>query len=74
MLAGATGIDALLLVVAADEGIMPQTREHLAIAQLLGVQRMVVALTKCDLVEAEWLALVQEEVHAAVPHAPVIAV
>jgi len=51
MLAGATGIDFLLLVVAADDGIMPQTREHLAVAELLGLRRCAVALTKCDLVE-----------------------
>ena len=47
-MAGATGIDWLLLVVAADEGVMPQTREHVAIADLLGIDRGVVALTKCD--------------------------
>jgi len=62
MLAGVGGIDAALLVVAADEGIMPQTREHLAILDLLGIGRGVVALTKKDLVDAEWLALVQEEI------------
>ncbi|HTI14053.1 MAG TPA: selenocysteine-specific translation elongation factor [Dictyobacter sp.] len=62
MLAGVGGIDAALLVVAADEGVMPQTREHLAILDLLGVERGVVALTKADLVDNEWLALVQEEV------------
>jgi selenocysteine-specific elongation factor len=61
MLAGATGFDIVLLVVAADEGIMPQTREHLAIIQLLGIARGVVALTKADLVEPEWLELVREE-------------
>ena len=59
MLAGATGVDLALLVVAADEGVMPQTREHLAILDLLGVRGGVVALTKCDLVDAEWLALVR---------------
>ena len=62
MLAGATGVDVALLVVAADEGVMPQTREHLAILELLGVRAAVVALTKCDLVEDDWLALVAEEV------------
>lgn len=61
MLAGATGIDLVLLVIAADEGVMPQTREHLAIIELLGVPRGVVAITKADLVEAEWLELVKEE-------------
>lgn len=63
MLAGATGIDVALLVVAADEGVMPQTREHVAILDLLGVQRAVVALTKCDLVaDRDWLALVRDDV------------
>ena len=62
MLAGVGGIDAALLVVAADEGVMPQTREHLAILDLLRVQRGVVVLTKADLVDEEWLELVREEV------------
>ncbi|MGH7539619.1 MAG: selenocysteine-specific translation elongation factor, partial [Gemmatimonadota bacterium] len=57
MLAGATGVDLLLLVVAADEGPMPQTWEHLAIAGLLGVERGVVALSKADRVDPEWLEL-----------------
>jgi selenocysteine-specific elongation factor len=61
MVAGATGIDLALLVVAADEGVMPQTREHLAILSLLGVRGGVVALTKSDLVEPDWLALVAED-------------
>ncbi|HEX2717333.1 MAG TPA: selenocysteine-specific translation elongation factor [Gemmatimonadaceae bacterium] len=65
MLAGATGIDLALLVVAADEGVMPQTREHVAILTLLGVRGGVVALTKSDLVEDEWLALVTEDVRTA---------
>ncbi|WP_240610829.1 selenocysteine-specific translation elongation factor [Ammonifex thiophilus] len=62
MLAGAHGIDMVLLVVAADEGVMPQTREHVDIIGLLGISRGVVALTKIDLVEPDWLELVQEEV------------
>jgi selenocysteine-specific elongation factor len=62
MLAGAAGIDLVLLVVAADEGVMPQTVEHLEIVDLLGVERGVVALTKADLVEEELLALVREDV------------
>lgn len=62
MVAGATGIDVALLVVAADEGPMPQTREHLAILDLLGVPGGVVALSKSDLVEEGWVALVAEEV------------
>jgi selenocysteine-specific elongation factor len=64
MVAGATGIDLLMLVVAADEGVMPQTREHLAICELLGLDRAVVALTKCDLVEPDLAELAQEEVAA----------
>ncbi len=62
MLAGVGSIDAALLVIAADEGVMPQTREHLAILDLLRVRRGVVALTKADLVDDEWLELVREEV------------
>jgi selenocysteine-specific elongation factor len=62
MLAGATGIDVALLVIAADEGLMPQTEEHLAIVELLGVPRGIPVVTKRDLVDAEWLALVQGEV------------
>src|SRR6266496_4623091 len=62
MLAGVGGIDLAVLVVAADEGVMPQTREHLAILDLLHVQRGVVALTKVDLVDEEWLELVREEI------------
>jgi selenocysteine-specific elongation factor len=62
MLAGATGVDLALLVIAADEGVRPQTREHLAILSLLGVRAGVVALTKSDLVEADLLALAAEEV------------
>jgi selenocysteine-specific elongation factor len=62
MLAGAGGIDVALLVVAADEGVMPQTREHLAIIDLLGIEHGVIALTKSDLVDEEWLMLVAEEV------------
>src|SRR5215472_15340369 len=62
MLAGVGGIDVALLVVAADEGVMPQTEEHLAILDLLRVRSGVVALTKADLVDDEWLDLVREEV------------
>jgi selenocysteine-specific elongation factor len=65
MLAGVGGIDAVVLVVAADEGAMPQTREHLAILELLGIDRGVVALSKRDLVDDEWAALVRAEVRAA---------
>jgi len=66
MVAGATGIDVVLLVVAADDGIMPQTREHLAIIDLLGIERGVVALTKADLADPDWIDLVAEEVRALV--------
>jgi selenocysteine-specific elongation factor len=62
MLAGASGVDLLLLVVAADEGPMPQTREHLWIARLLGVERGVAAISKSDLVDSEWRELVRESV------------
>jgi selenocysteine-specific elongation factor len=65
MLAGAGGIDLALLVVAADEGVMPQTREHLAICQLLRIKSGLVALTKADLAEPEWLELVQDDVRRA---------
>jgi selenocysteine-specific elongation factor len=64
MLAGATGIDFALLVVAADDGVMPQTREHVAILDLLGVKRGLVALTKIDLVNAERFAAVADEIGA----------
>jgi selenocysteine-specific elongation factor len=62
MLAGAGGLDAALLVIAADEGPMPQTEEHLAILHLLGVSRGIAVLTKRDTVDDEWLGLVEEEV------------
>jgi selenocysteine-specific elongation factor len=64
MVAGAAGMDLVLLVIAADEGIMPQTREHLAIVEALGVPRGIPVLTKCDLASPDWLALVREEVDA----------
>jgi len=67
MLAGVGGIDAALLVIAADEGVMPQTREHLAILDLLAVPTGVIALSKADLVsEPEWLELVQEDIRQVV--------
>jgi len=62
MLAGAQGIDRVLLVVAADDGVMPQTREHLAIVELLGIPRALVAITKCDRVEAGRVEEVQRQV------------
>lgn len=78
MIAGATGIDLVLLVIAADEGIMPQTREHLDILTLLGVSRGVVVLSRLDLVDAELLELAEEEVRSflqgsALADAPVVA-
>src|SRR2546426_467947 len=66
MLAGVGGIDLAMLVVAADEGVMPQTREHLAICSLLHIKSGLVVLTKTDLVERDWLELVKDEVAALV--------
>src|SRR5262245_26908109 len=66
MLAGATGLDLALLVVAADDSVMPQTREHLEILRLLGLSGGVVALTKCDLADPSWLDLVEAETRALV--------
>ena len=80
MLAGIGGIDAALLVVAADEGVMPQTREHLAILDLLDVDRGIVALSKTDLIEdREWLELVREELaeelqHTSLANSPIVPV
>lgn len=79
MVAGATGVDVVLLVIAADDGVMPQTREHLAVVDLLGIEKGVVALTKSDLVEPEWLSLVRADVGqllegTSIAGAPVVAV
>lgn len=63
MLAGAFGVDMVLLTIAADEGVMPQTREHMDIIELLGVDKGLVVITKADLVDEEWMMLVEEEVH-----------
>jgi selenocysteine-specific elongation factor len=62
MAAGATGIDLVALIIAADEGIMPQTREHLEICSLLDIKHGLVILTKVDLVDKEWLNLVKDDV------------
>ncbi len=62
MVAGATGIDLVALVIAADEGVMPQTREHLEICELLGIRHGLVVLTKIDMVDADWLELVREDI------------
>src|SRR5258706_10217971 len=64
MLAGVGGIDLVLLVIAADEGVMPQTREHLSIVKLLAVERGVIVLSKRDLVEDDWLAFVTRAARA----------
>lgn len=74
MLAGAHGLDAVLLIIAADEGVMPQTREHLDVIELLEVPRGIVVLTKVDLVEGDWLELVKQEVAQVVAGWPLIAV
>ncbi|HEU4753907.1 MAG TPA: selenocysteine-specific translation elongation factor, partial [Armatimonadota bacterium] len=79
MLAGAGGIDLVLLVIAADEGVMPQTREHLDILNILQTRKGVVVLTKADLVEPDWLELVQEDIRSALggtflEHAPMVPV
>lgn len=76
MVAGVVGMDLVLLVVAADEGIMPQTREHMDILNLLGIEKSIIVLNKCDLVDEEWLELVEEEVREELSgtfleHAPV---
>jgi selenocysteine-specific elongation factor len=79
MVAGATGIDVVLFVVAADDGVMPQTREHLAIIDLLGIDKGVVALTKADLADEEWVELVRSDVEelistTSIAGAPIVAV
>ncbi|MDE0807259.1 MAG: GTP-binding protein, partial [Longimicrobiales bacterium] len=61
MVAGATGMDLVVLAIACDEGVMPQTREHLNILEILGVENIIVAMTKADLVEEEWMDLVVED-------------
>ncbi len=66
MVAGATGIDVVTMIIAADEGVMPQTREHLEICTLLGIQYGFVVLTKMDMVDEEWAELVQEDIHSFV--------
>jgi len=79
MLAGAFGIDVVLLTIAADEGVMPQTREHMDIIELLGVNKGIIVITKKDLVDEEWLMLMEEEIREYISttilkDAPVIAV
>ncbi len=70
MVAGASGLDLVMLVVAADEGVMPQTREHLSICELLGVERGLVVLTKSDLVDEEMIELATEEVRDLLAEGP----
>jgi len=79
MLAGVVGIDIVMLVVAADEGVMPQTVEHLAIMDLMGIEKGFVVLTKADLVDDEWIEMVKEEIREEVKgtfleNAPIIPV
>lgn len=79
MVAGVVGMDLVMLVVAADEGIMPQTREHIDILGQLGMKKSILVLNKCDLVDEEWLELVQEEIKEELAgtfleHAPVVEV
>lgn len=62
MLAGISSIDVVLLVIAADEGIMPQTREHFEILQLLNVKKGIIVLTKCDLVDDEWIEMIKNDI------------
>lgn len=70
MIAGVAGIDLVLIVISADEGVMPQTREHLEILSFLGIHCALIVVTKCDIVEAEWLELVKEDVDQAVRDTP----
>ncbi|MFK7895641.1 MAG: selenocysteine-specific translation elongation factor [Myxococcota bacterium] len=70
MVAGASGLDLVMVVVAADEGVMPQTREHLAICELLGVHRGLVVLSKSDLVDEEMIELATEDVREAIAGGP----
>ncbi len=62
MVAGVVGMDLVMLVIAADEGVMPQTREHMDILGLLGIEKSIIVLNKCDLVEEDWVELVEEEI------------
>lgn len=70
MIAGATGVDVALLVIAADDGVMPQTVEHVAVLQTLGIRTCVVALTKADLVDEDWIELVTDEVKGFLENTP----
>ncbi len=70
MIAGSTGIDFALLCIAADDGIMPQTVEHLQVIELLGIHTLIVALTKTDLVDDDWRAFMEEEVRSSLRETP----
>ena len=77
MVAGVVGMDLVLLVIAADEGIMPQTREHMDILNLLGIEKSIIVLNKCDLVDEEWLEMMEEDVREELSgtfleHAPLV--
>ncbi len=72
MMAGVSGIDGALLVVAADDGVMPQTKEHINILELLGVKKIIVALTKIDLVDKEWIELVELEIQEIFDNSSII--
>ena len=79
MVAGVVGMDLVLLVVSAEEGIMPQTKEHMDILELLGVKKSILVLNKCDLVDEDWLELMEEEIKEELKgtfleHAPVVKV
>ncbi len=79
MVAGVVGMDLVMLVVAADEGIMPQTREHMDILEELGIEKSILVLNKCDIVEKDWLELVEEEIKEELKgtfleHAPIVEV
>ena len=75
MVTGVAGMDLVLMVVAADEGVMPQTREHLDILELLGIEKTILVFSKCDLVDEDWMRLVEEDTKRAfagtiMEHAP----
>lgn len=70
MIAGATGVDIALLCIAADDGIMPQTKEHLNVIQLLGIPTLVVTITKCDMVDSEWIEAIKEEIQEFLKDTP----
>lgn len=68
MVTGVVGMDLVLILIAADEGIMPQTREHIAILEQLGVRNAILVLSKCDMVDEEWVSMIQEEIREQLKH------